>query len=64
MIQTMVTGLEARLLSDGGTLDEWQRLITALSVLNDPDRQMQARDAARKAYANDPAALQSLDALP
>lgn len=64
MIQTMVTGLEARLLSDGGTLDEWQRLITALGVLNDPDRQMQARDAARKAYANDPAALQSLDALP
>lgn len=64
MIQTMVTGLEARLLSDGGTLDEWQRLITALGVLNDPDRQMQARDAARKAYANDPMALQSLDALP
>jgi cytochrome c-type biogenesis protein CcmH len=64
MIQTMVTGLEARLLSDGGTLDEWQRLITALGVMNDPDRQMQARDAARKAYANDPAALQSLDALP
>jgi cytochrome c-type biogenesis protein CcmH len=64
MIQTMVAGLEARLLSEGGTLEEWQRLITALGVLNDPDRQMQARDAARKAFANDPAALQSLDAAP
>lgn len=64
MIKTMVAGLEERLMSQGGTIDEWTRLITALGVLNDTARQTAARDAARAAFAEDPAALQSLDAVP
>ena len=60
----MVAGLEERLMSQGGTIDEWKRLITALGVLNDTARQTAARDAARAAFAEDPAALQSLDAVP
>lgn len=62
MINTMVEGLESRLMADGGTVAEWRQLITALGVLQDPARQAAALAAAQKAYAGDAAALQALTA--
>jgi cytochrome c-type biogenesis protein CcmH len=38
MIRGMVDGLGERLASEGGTAEEWARLITALGVLGDTDR--------------------------
>lgn len=62
MIKTMVEGLETRLMDQGGSVDEWRQLITALGVLQDPARQAAALLAAQKAYAGDAAALQALAA--
>ena len=62
MIKTMVAGLESRLMSDGGSIEEWRKLINALGVLQDPARQAAALAAAQKAYAGDAAALQALAA--
>lgn len=60
MIKTMVAGLESRLMSEGGSVEEWRKLINALGVLQDPARQAAAIAAANKAYAGDAAALQAL----
>lgn len=60
MIEGMVGQLEARLLSDGGSVDEWVRLVNALQVLNQPDRGRAAVTAGEAALAADPAALQAL----
>lgn len=60
MIEGMVGQLEARLLSEGGSVDEWVRLVNALQVLNQPDRGRAAVVAAETALAADPAALQAL----
>ena len=62
MINTMVTGLEARLFEAGGTGEEWARLITSLGVLGEMPRAEVALRAARAAMAADPAALQLIDA--
>ncbi len=56
-IATMVAGAEERLLSEGGDVAEWARLITALGVLNEPERAMTAWQAAQAAFAADPDAL-------
>ncbi len=61
MINSMVTGLEARLLDSGGTGEEWARLITSLGVLGETGRANVALRAARAALAADPAALQMVD---
>lgn len=55
-IRGMVDGLEARLKSGGGTLEEWQRLVRALGVLGDRDRAVSALKDARTALATDAAA--------
>lgn len=52
MIGGMVDQLEARLLSEGGPLEDWLKLINALSVLGQPDR-------GRAALAAGEAALQA-----
>lgn len=62
-IRTMVDGLDRRLSENGGTADEWQRLVRSLSVLGDRDRAAAALTKARTALAADAAALQGLDAL-
>jgi cytochrome c-type biogenesis protein CcmH len=62
MIKTMVAGLESRLMTEGGSVEEWRKLINALGVLQDPARQAVAIAAANKAYAGDAAALQALAA--
>jgi cytochrome c-type biogenesis protein CcmH len=63
MIQGMVSGLASRLRSQGGTAEEWMKLIRAYSVLGQNDQARTALADARKALAASPDALKSLDDL-
>jgi cytochrome c-type biogenesis protein CcmH len=60
MIEGMVGQLEARLLAEGGSVEEWLRLINALQILNQTERGTAALRAAETALAADPAGLQSV----
>ncbi len=62
MISTMVDGLQGRLMSEGGSLDEWVRLITSLGVLSEPDRARDAYAQAQVAFAGQPGELAALQA--
>jgi cytochrome c-type biogenesis protein CcmH len=61
MIQGMVGGLATRLKSQGGTAEEWMRLVKAYSVLGESDQARTALADARKALASSPEALKTLD---
>jgi cytochrome c-type biogenesis protein CcmH len=63
MIEGMVNRLATRLASNGGSVDEWSRLIRAYAVLHEADKAKAALIDARKALAPDPNAVASLDAL-
>ena len=63
MIQGMVEGLAKRLAANGGSAEEWGRLIRAYVVLQRPADAVKALADARRAYAADPAALAGFDAL-
>ncbi|MEO8242768.1 MAG: c-type cytochrome biogenesis protein CcmI [bacterium] len=60
MIQTMVAGLEDRLNRDGGSLEDWAKLIKALGVLKETDRATAAYDKAQAAFAGQPGELSAL----
>jgi cytochrome c-type biogenesis protein CcmH len=49
MIEGMVQGLAGRLAKQGGSAEEWGRLIRAYSVLHEPDKARDALASARKA---------------
>ncbi len=49
-IAGMVEGLSTRLLSSGGSIDEWTRLVRSRLVLGQTEAAQLAYDAARKAY--------------
>jgi cytochrome c-type biogenesis protein CcmH len=51
-IAGMVEGLSTRLMSSGGTIDEWTRLVRSRLVLGQTEAAQLAYDAARKAYPN------------
>ncbi|MEQ1902037.1 MAG: c-type cytochrome biogenesis protein CcmI [Devosia sp.] len=57
-IDAMVDGLEARLTSEGGTIEEWTQLVRSRMVQGRMDEAQKAYDAARKAY---PDALMRID---
>ncbi len=57
MISNMVESLANRLASQGGTSDEWARLIKALSVLGDSDRAKKIWAEASNIYNNSPVDL-------
>lgn len=59
-IRGMVDALEARLKADGGNLDEWQRLLRALSVIGEKDRAFAALKLAREKLGADPQAIAAL----
>ena len=61
MISNMVEGLANRLASEGGTSDEWARLIKALSVLGDSDRAKKIWAEALNIYNNSPADLRVIN---
>ena len=63
MIEGMVNRLATRLASNGGSVDEWSRLIRAYTVLHEADKAKAALADARRALAPDPNAVASLDAL-
>ncbi len=62
MIQDMVASLSARLASQGGTAEEWARLIRAHGVLGNADQARAIWEEAQQAFANDDAALTALRA--
>jgi cytochrome c-type biogenesis protein CcmH len=57
MIENMVAGLSDRLANQGGTAEEWARLITALGVLGRMDEARAIADEALTAFAGQPDAL-------
>ena len=61
MVSNMVEGLASRLASEGGTSDEWARLIKALSVLGDSDRAKKIWAEALNIYNNSPADLRVIN---
>jgi cytochrome c-type biogenesis protein CcmH len=63
MIEGMVSKLATRLASNGGSIDEWSRLIRAYTVLHEADKAKAALASAHKALATDVNAVASLDAL-
>jgi cytochrome c-type biogenesis protein CcmH len=65
MIKTMVAGLESRLSTEGGPLEDWLKLINALGVLGEADRAKTAADQAKTAHPDQTAAIDAaLAALP
>ena len=60
MISNMVDRLETRLNAEGGSVEEWSRLITSLSVLRKTDRAQTTYVAAQAAFAGQPGALSAL----
>ena len=63
MIRGMVEGLAARLASNGGSLEEWSRLVRAYTVLREPEKARLALGEARKALGAEAAAVTALEAL-
>jgi len=61
MIQSMVARLSDRLASEGGSPDEWARLIGALGVLGKKDRAQAIYDEAKASFVGDETALAMLD---
>ncbi len=62
MIRGMVDGLSDRLATEGGTPEEWARLIAALGVLGEGQRAIDIRNEAMEVFAGDAEALQMIDA--
>jgi cytochrome c-type biogenesis protein CcmH len=63
MIRSMVERLAQRLATQGGSADEWVRLIRAYKVLNETDKAQDSYDEALKALSGDAAAREKLAAL-
>jgi cytochrome c-type biogenesis protein CcmH len=62
-IVRMVSGLAARLEAQGGTADEWTRLMRSYMVLGQRDKAVAAARRARQALAQDDAALRAIDTM-
>ena len=61
MIRAMVDGLRVRLETDGGTAEDWLRLIRAQAVLGDKDAARASVARAREALKDDAAALEAVN---
>ncbi|WP_378941942.1 c-type cytochrome biogenesis protein CcmI [Paracoccus sp. R86501] len=61
MIGNMVNGLQQRLATQGGTPQEWARLIGALSVLGRTDKAADILSEARRHFADNPQAMQVIE---
>ncbi|WP_298847481.1 c-type cytochrome biogenesis protein CcmI [uncultured Ruegeria sp.] len=62
MIQSMVDQLSDRLATEGGSPEEWARLIAALGVLGQGQRAIDIRNEAMDVFAGNSEALQVIDA--
>lgn len=56
MIEGMVAGLSARLADEGGPVEDWARLITALGVLGRTDEARSIAEEAETSFASEPGA--------
>jgi cytochrome c-type biogenesis protein CcmH len=56
----MVQRLNDRLSEQGGTIEEWQRLVRAYAVLKQPELARDALSRARMAYPSEAASLDAL----
>jgi cytochrome c-type biogenesis protein CcmH len=63
MVRGMVQRLADRLHSDGGTVDEWLRLVQAYVVLGDRDKAKGAVADAKRALSDHPDAIRQIDEL-
>lgn len=63
MIKGMVDQLDTRLSAEGGTAEEWMRLMRALAVMGDGPRLREVKDRALVALKDDPAAQAKLRGL-
>ena len=63
MITDMVAGLAERLKKDGGSLDEWMRLVRAYAVLGQREQARLTAADARRTVAGDADKLRRLDQL-
>ena len=61
-IRGMVEGLERRLAKQGGSVEEWLRLVRSHAVLGERDKALDALERARKAFPEDREAQARLDA--
>jgi cytochrome c-type biogenesis protein CcmH len=59
----MVQGLADRLDAQGGSADEWSRLMRSYAVLGQPDKAKAALTKARQALAGDQGAMRQVDAM-
>ncbi|MDF9866335.1 tetratricopeptide (TPR) repeat protein [Methylorubrum pseudosasae] len=61
-IRGMVEGLERRLAKQGGSADEWLRLVRSHAVLGERDKALDALERGRKAFPDDKEAQARFDA--
>jgi cytochrome c-type biogenesis protein CcmH len=61
MIQGMVAGLSDRLATDGGPVEDWAQLISALGVLGERGRATAILENAMEVFGNDPTAVDLLN---
>jgi cytochrome c-type biogenesis protein CcmH len=62
-IARMVSGLASRLESQGGTAEEWARLMRSYAVLGQRDKAMATAERARQALAKDDVGLKAIDTM-
>jgi len=62
-IKGMVAGLAARLDGQGGSPEEWIRLVRSYKVLGEHEKAQAALDKARQTFAADQVALRNIDAI-
>jgi cytochrome c-type biogenesis protein CcmH len=62
-IAGMVAGLASRLEAQGGTAEEWARLMRSYAVLGQRDKATEAAKRAREALAQDTQALKTIDTM-
>jgi len=62
-IRSMVESLAERLNANGGTAEDWARLVRSYTVLGERDKATSSLGKARLALAKDEAALARLDAI-
>jgi cytochrome c-type biogenesis protein CcmH len=58
-----VARLSGRLATEGGTVQEWARLVKAYGVLGETDKARDALETARETFADDSAALATLQGI-
>ncbi|MEM9205575.1 MAG: c-type cytochrome biogenesis protein CcmI [Pseudomonadota bacterium] len=63
MIEGMVAGLDQRLTDEGGTVEDWARLIRSYAVLEKNEAAVRAVARARSAFSDDTTAVAQIDAL-